>query len=245
MRDTISDRTALVSVMHANNESGAVQPLAAIADRLAPDGPIFHVDAAQSFGRLNEALAHPRIDLIALSGHKVFAPKGVGALVARRRGGKRPPLTPLMYGGGQERGLRPGTLPVPLIAGFGLAAKLAHDERDARRAACEAVRRRALDTLAVLGPHVHGDGARGVLPHILSLAVPGVDSEAIMVAAKDLVAISNGSACTSASYEPSHVLVAMGLDRDIVAGTIRISWAHGSGDLPWGELVRRIDDLRF
>ncbi|HEX7948668.1 MAG TPA: aminotransferase class V-fold PLP-dependent enzyme, partial [Phenylobacterium sp.] len=203
------------------------------------------VDAAQTYGRETPSLRYRRIDLIALSGHKVFGPKGVGALIARRRGGRRIPLSPLMFGGGQERGLRPGTQPTPLIAGFGLAAELAEKERVARREACVALRTTALSALAPLAPIIHGDAARGVLPNILSLAFPGVDSEAIMVAAKDLVAISNGSACTSASYEPSHVLEAMGLDRDVVDGTIRISWTHLTPPPPWALLAARLDDLRL
>lgn len=241
----IRSDTLLVSIMHANNETGAIQPVAAIADRLPANGPVFHVDAAQTFGRLNDELSHPRIDLIALSGHKSYAPKGIGALVARRRDGRRPPLQPLMFGGGQERGLRPGTLPVPLIAGFGLAAQLAHQEHVARQEACQAIRLQAIAAFSALDPIIHGDADRGVLHHILSIAVPGVDSEAFMVAAKELVAISNGSACTSASYTPSHVLRAMGLDADLTSGTVRISWSHHSRDIPWSELVRRIDDLRF
>ncbi len=241
----IRSDTLLVSVMHANNETGAIQPVAAIADRLPANGPVFHVDAAQTFGRLNNELSHPRIDLIALSGHKSYAPKGIGALVARRRDGRRPPLQPLMFGGGQERGLRPGTLPVPLIAGFGLAAQLAQQEHASRHKACEAVRRHAIQALSALDPVIHGDTDRGVLPHILSVAVPGVDSEAFMVAAKELVAISNGSACTSASYTPSHVLTAMGLGADHISGTVRISWSHQSENIPWSELANRIDDLRL
>lgn len=237
--------TLLVSVMHANNETGAIQPVTAIADRLPADGPFFHVDAAQTFGRLNDELSHARIDLLALSGHKGYAPKGIGALVSRRRDGRRSPLQPLMFGGGQERGLRPGTLPVPLIAGFGLSAQLAQQEHVSRREACEAIRRQAIHTLSALGPIIHGDADRGVLPHILSMAVPGVDSEAFMVAAKEVVAISNGSACTSASYTPSHVLTAMGMDEDLVSATVRISWSHRSRDIPWSELARRVDDLRF
>lgn len=237
--------TLLVSVMHANNETGAIQPVAAIADRLHADGPVFHVDAAQTFGRLNEELSHPRIDLLALSGHKSYAPKGIGALVVRRRDGKRPPLQPLMFGGGQERGLRPGTLPVPLIAGFGLAAQLAQQESASRRKACEEIRFEAITALNALDPIIHGDAERGVLPHILSIAVPGVDSEAFMVATKELVAISNGSACTSASYTPSHVLRAMGLSADLMASTVRISWSHHSGNIPWLDLAASIDDLRL
>jgi cysteine desulfurase len=235
--------TLLVSVMHANNETGAIQPVGVIADLLGEDGPFLHVDAAQSAGKL--ALGDTRIDLMSISGHKLFAPKGVGALIARRRRGLSLPLTPLMFGGGQERGLRPGTLPVPLAAGFGLACELALKEAQARTAACLSTREAALAALAPLNPVLHGDPARGVLPHILSIAVPGVDSEAIMVTAKDLVAISNGSACTSSSYAPSHVLLAMGLAPDHVAATIRISWSHLSAEIPWEEFARRIDDLRF
>jgi len=237
--------TLLVSVMHGNNETGALQPISAIAEGLAGDGPLFHVDAAQTYGRETEALRHPRIDLIALSGHKVFGPKGVGALIARRRDGRRPPLSALMYGGGQERGLRPGTLPTPLVAGFGYAAELAEKERLARRTACLAVRDAALLAFMPLEPVVHGDPVRGVLPNILSLAVPGLDSEAVMVAAKDLVAISNGSACTSAHYQPSHVLTAMGLDRDVIDGTLRLSWSHQTPAVPWEALASRLDDLRL
>lgn len=235
--------TLLVSVMHANNETGAVQPVDAVARGLDPDGPYLHVDAAQTFGRLTAALRDPRIDLVSLSAHKAFGPKGVGALLARRRGMRRPPLTPLMVGGGQERGLRPGTQPVPLIAGFGLAAELAVTEEAERVASCQAIRRDAMAALAPLEPAVHGDGEGGVLPNILSLAVRGVDSEALMVALKGIAAISNGSACTSSSYEPSHVLTAMGLDEDEIAGTVRFSWSHATDGVDWTAIARRIADL--
>ena len=237
--------TLLVSVMHGNNETGALQPIAAIADGLSPDGPYLHVDAAQTFGRETATLRNRRLDLVSVSAHKVFGPKGVGALVTRRRGMRRPPLTPLMVGGGQERGLRPGTLPVPLIAGFGLASELAVTEESQRSAACLATRREALDAFEVLVPAIHGDPAMGVLPNILSLSVPGVDSEAVMVALKGVAAISNGSACTSSRYEPSHVLVAMGLGEDEIAGTVRMSWSHATGHVPWGEIAAKLLDLRL
>lgn len=242
--DAIRPDTLLVSVMHGNNETGALQPIAAVADALDPDGPYLHVDAAQTFGRETATLRNRRIDLISVSAHKVFGPKGVGALITRRRGMKRPPLTPLMVGGGQERGLRPGTHPVPLIAGFGLAAEMAVREEAKRSATCLTIRREAITAFAELDPLVHG-GTGPVLPNILSLAVPGVDSEAVMVAMKGLAAISNGSACTSNKYEPSHVLVAMGLDDDEVAGTVRMSWSHATGAVPWTEIATRLLDLRI
>lgn len=236
--------TLLVTLMHGNNETGALQPIGEVADGLADDGPWFHVDAAQTFGREIEMLRRPRIDMISISGHKIHAPKGVGALAIRRRGGRRVPLAPLMFGGGQERGLRPGTQPVALIAGLGLASELALREAETRRLACLAIRQEALNALSSLDPLILGGGEGKVLPHILSLAVPGVDSEAVMVAAKDILALSNGSACTSSSYEPSHVLVAMGLDEDQVAGTVRLSWSYDTEAAPWHELVRRLQDLR-
>src|SRR5699024_5917181 len=121
----VRDDTLLVSLMHVNNETGVIQPICELADILAGRDAYFHVDAAQGFGKDLEPLRCPRIDLISISGHKLYAPKGVGALIMKRRMGGRPPIEPLMYGGGQERGLRPGTLPVGLIAAFGLASQLA------------------------------------------------------------------------------------------------------------------------
>ncbi|MBP33151.1 aminotransferase class V-fold PLP-dependent enzyme [Methylobacterium sp.] len=236
--------TLLVSIMHANNETGALQPIEAIANGLDPDGgPFFHVDAAQTFGRDTRALSHARIDLVSASGHKVFAPKGVGCLLMRRRRNQRAPIAPLMVGGGQERGLRPGTLPVPLIAGFGLAAEIAEAEQEERRATCLHIRQEALRAFARLSPVVHGDEARGVLPHLLSIAFPGVDSEAVMIALKEAVAISNGSACTSAKYEPSHVLEAMGLPEDVTRGTVRMSWSHATPAVAWDRLAERLAEF--
>lgn len=243
--DAVRPDTLLVTVMHANNETGALQPIRQIAAGLDTSDTFFHTDAAQTFGRETAVLSDARFDLISLSAHKVFAPKGVGALIARRRGGRRPPLTPLMYGGGQEWGLRPGTLPVPLIAGFGLAADLADREKETRQTRCLQIREQAVRAFSKLNAQIHGDPARGVLPNILSLAVPGLDSEAVMVAAKRLVAISNGSACTSASYRPSHVLEAMGLASDLMSGTVRVSWSHMTPDVPWEQLVNVLDDLRL
>ncbi|RVU18488.1 aminotransferase class V-fold PLP-dependent enzyme [Methylobacterium oryzihabitans] len=237
--------TMLVSVMHANNETGALQPITAIADGLSDGGPFLHVDAAQTFGRKTLDLHHRRIDLVSLSAHKVFGPKGVGALIARRRGGSRPRLRPLQFGGGQERGLRPGTQPVPLIAGFGLAAELAERECQNRAAICQRIRNEALAALATLQPIIHGDERRGVLPNILSVALPGLDSEAVMVALKGVAAISNGSACTSSSYEPSHVLAAMELPDDVIAGTVRMSWSHHTPPVDWPGITRILDDLRL
>ncbi|MCY3844471.1 MAG: aminotransferase class V-fold PLP-dependent enzyme [Acidobacteria bacterium] len=217
--------TLLVSVMQVNNETGIEQPIPEIADRLASSPAFLHVDAAQGFGKALAALRHPRVDLISVSGHKICGPKGVGALLARHRDGARPPLTPLLHGGGQELGLRPGTLPVALIAAFGRAAELALEEHDARLGAAAAFGERLLAGLAPLAPRVHGDPARR-LPYIVNLSIPGWDKEALIEAWAGLAAISDGAACTSQSYTCSHVLAAMGLPPEQEAGAVRLSWCH-------------------
>lgn len=224
--------TLLVSVMQANNETGVVQPISEISSLLSASEAFFHVDAAQGFGKELDSLKNSRIDLISISGHKIYAPKGIGALVARRRGFERPPLTPLVFGGGQERGLRAGTLPVPLIAGFGLASDLAIREYASRRRACLMFKHALISHLGPLGAVFHGN-LDEVLHNTLNLHFPGVDSEALMLALKEFVALSNGSACTSQSYKPSHVLEAMGLSPEAVKGAVRFSWYHDTPELDW------------
>lgn len=242
VRAALRPETSLISIMAANNETGVVQPIEEIAAVLAGHEAYFHIDAAQAFGKLIEPLRNPRVDLMSISGHKIYAPKGIGALIVRRRGYNRVPLKPLMLGGGQERGLRPGTLPVALIAGLGLASALALKEHDDRRAQCEAVRKQALIALAPLGIVLNGDADRSI-SHTLNFSVPGVDSEAAIVALKDIAAISNGSACTSQSYEPSHVLTAAGIDDAQVAGALRLSWSHLTPQVPWDEIAERLGGL--
>ncbi|MBW0090534.1 aminotransferase class V-fold PLP-dependent enzyme [Pseudonocardia sp. KRD-184] len=241
--DAVRPDTLLVSLMHANNETGVIQPVAEVAAGLAGHEAWLHVDAAQTFGKLDEQLCDRRIDLISVSGHKVFAPQGVGALIARRRGYARVPLQPLTYGGGQERGLRAGTVPMPLVAGLGLAVRFAREERALRVKECLRVRDEVLHGLAPLDPVVNG-AASNVLPHVLNLSLPGIDGEAVMVAWRGLLAVSNGSACTSASYSPSHVLTAMGLTTDRIRGALRLSWSHTAPDVDWPEAVRRAQGLR-
>jgi cysteine desulfurase len=239
--DAVRPDTLLVSVMHANNETGVMQPLEAIAAGL-PDAVWLHVDAAQTFGKLLTPLRNPRIDLISVSAHKIFGPKGIGALINRRRNGQRAPLSPLMFGGGQERGIRPGTQAVHLIAGFGKAAELAMREHAQRQAACLAFRDGVLSAVAQLGGQLNGDQEH-CLPHVVNVSLPGLNSEAAMVSLKGMLALSNGSACTSTSYEPSHVLVAMGLDQERIESALRLSWCHLTPAVDWPEvctLLRRM-----
>lgn len=241
--DAVRPDTLLVSLMHVNNETGVVQPVSAVADGLGRSDAYLHVDAAQSFARELETLRHPRIDLISASGHKIHGPKGVGALIARRRGSNRPPLRPLLFGGGQERGLRPGTIPVPQVAGFGLAAELAVQEAGTRAIRCAGFRDALLNGLAPLEPVVNGDLSR-VVPYMVNLSMPGLEAEAAIDAWRDLVAISNGAACTSQSYTCSHVLSAMGLPAWRRDGAVRFSWSATTPTPDWDALVAAVGSHR-
>lgn len=222
--------TLLVSVMHANNETGVIQPVSEIGSYLAGTGTYFHVDAAQTCGKLVEELKALKYDFLSVCAHKVYGPQGIGALIVKRRGFRRPPIQPLTYGGGQEGGLRPGTLPVALVAGFGKAVELAHQEHQGWRERCLQAQQSILSQLAGVAYHVNGD-LRYVMPNCLNVSFPGVDSEALMLSLQDDIAISNGSACTSASYQPSHVLVSMGLGQNLIESAVRLSWG-GQGQLP-------------
>ncbi len=236
--NAVRDDTLLVSVMHANNETGVLQPIADIAAGLASAGreAFFHVDAAQSFGKELTSLRHERIDLISASGHKLHGPQGVGALVARRRRGQRPPLAPLALGGGHELGLRPGTLPVALVAGFGEAARLALVEAEERNERCRRFKRRLLAALEPLGPTIHGDVALA-LPQIVDLSIPGLDSDSAIDAVADLIAISNGAACTTTAPACSHVLEAMRVPEASRDGALRLSWYHDTPEPDWPAVV--------
>ena len=243
IRSALRKDTLLVSVMHVNNETGVVQPIEAIARQLEGHAAYLHVDAAQGFGKRDSELRNPRIDLTSVSAHKVYGPKGVGALVIRRRGFERTPLAPITFGGGQERGLRPGTLPVPLVVGLGEAAELGKTEAASRNQVVQKFKDEALSALLAAGGIPNGD-QNDVLPTTLNISFPGVDSEALMLSLKEIVAVSNGSACTSQSYSPSHVLTAMGLPKERIASAIRFSWCHMTPPVTWAAVTDKIRALR-
>jgi cysteine desulfurase len=216
-----------------------------LSDLLADHPAYFHVDAAQGFGKELDLLRNRRIDMMSFSGHKIYAPKGIGALVTRKRNGRdRVPLHPLMYGGGQERGIRPGTIPVPLAVGLGEAARLAIDEHEKRESEVRRIERKVLEFIEKAGGVVNGSRATCV-PHIVNASFRGLDSEAFIVATKSLVAISNGAACSSHSYERSHVLEAMSLEPWRVGGAVRFSFNHECQLPPAEELARIVDSVRF
>jgi cysteine desulfurase len=213
--------TLLVSVMAVNNEIGVVQDLAAIGEAAKRHGALFHTDAAQAAGRMPVDVGEIRADLLSLSGHKLYGPKGIGALYVRRR--PRVRLAPLFSGGGQERGLRSGTLPAPLVVGFGEACRVAAIEGmlDSGRIAGQRDRFLAALRAEVPGVELNGHSERRVAGN-LSLAFPGgVTAQQVMDRAPG-VCVSTGSACSSAEVEPSHVLRALGLPEERARATLRI-----------------------
>lgn len=230
-------RVAVVSVMWINNETGVVQDIPAIAERARAAGAIVHTDAVQAFGKLAIDVRALPVDLLALSGHKIGGPKGIGALYVRRG----TPLTPLLHGGSQDRGRRPGTENVAAAIGLAVAAERAVAEREDEWARLEAMRDALQSTILAQVPDavVHGLGAPRA-PHILNLSVPGTDSESLLMAL-DLAGIcaSGGSACQSGSVGASHVLAAMGVPRDLASGALRLSL----GALTTDACIARVADV--
>lgn len=217
----IAERTALVSVIWAHGEIGAVQPIAELAARCRARGVPFHSDAAQAVGKLPVDVARDGVDLLSFSAHKVYGPKGVGALYVRRQR-PRLRLAPLLHGGGHEFGLRSGSLPVPLVVGMGAALRIAGAEREEEARRLLALRERLLGRLGAALPGVRVNGPKDRrLPGNLHLSIEGVPADALLASCPEL-AFSTGSACASARPEPSPVLVALGLSPDRVREGFRI-----------------------
>ncbi len=215
----ITDKTVLVSIMFANNEIGTVQPIAEIGKLCRARGVLFHCDAVQGIGKLPFHVDELKVDLVSISAHKMYGPKGVGALYVRRK--PRVRIAPIIDGGGHERGMRSGTLNVAAIVGFGKAAQLAREEMAEESARIFRLREKLrtgilgqLDMVTVNGSLEHR------LPGNLNLSFAYVEGEALMMSIKD-VAVSSGSACTSASLEPSYVLRACGVEEDMAHSSIR------------------------
>jgi cysteine desulfurase len=223
--------TLLVSLMHTNNETGVMQPIAEVAPALAEAGVLLHVDAAQGAGKFAIDLQQTSIDLLSLSAHKFHGPKGIGCLIIRNR--KHLRLQPLMAGGGQEYGLRPGTLATHQIVGLSSALRRAAERRSTDLQRVAALKQRLIDRLSASSPvQVHGDPAR-TSPYILSLSIDGVTSDALINQLAQQLAIGSGSACGSGTIEPSHVLRAMGIEGDPLYGAVRISFSrdHTEADI--------------
>lgn len=216
----LRDDTVLVSVMHVNNEIGVVQDIAAIGELCHARDILFHVDATQSVGKLPVNLSELKVDLMSFSAHKLYGPKGIGALYVRRK--PRIQLEAQIHGGGHERGMRSGTLPVHQIVGMGEAYRIAKIEREEEMARLRTLRDRLWQGISVLDDvYLNGDLAQGV-PAILNVSFDHVEGESLIMALKDL-ALSSGSACTSASLEPSYVLRALGISDELAHSSLRFS----------------------
>ncbi|MSP20453.1 MAG: IscS subfamily cysteine desulfurase [Alphaproteobacteria bacterium] len=219
LRQAVSDKTALVSVMAVNNEIGVVQPLKEIATIAHEKGAFFHTDAAQAAGKIPLDVEAMGIDLMSISAHKIYGPKGVGALYVRRK--PRVRLQALIHGGGQERGMRSGTLPVPLIVGFGKAAEIARTEMAKDNERIRRLSDRLFDAINKQLKDVILNGDREQrFPGNLNLSFSYVEGESLMMGIRD-IAVSSGSACTSASLEPSYVLRALGVEEEMAHTSIR------------------------
>ncbi len=222
----LAEGPAVVSVMWVNNEVGTVQPVREIAARCQAAGVIFHTDAVQAFGKLPVSIHDLPCTLLTLSGHKLGAPKGIGALVVR----DRKAIEAIIHGGGQQYGLRPGTENVAGAVALGRAVALAAQEQTHEAERLGALRNTLAERLATAVADVHVNGREGErAPHVLNLSVAGADSEALLMHL-DLagIAASSGSACTTGAVEPSHVLVAMGVPRELALGAIRFSLGRES-----------------
>ena len=233
----IDSTVAVCTVMWVNNEIGTIQPVPEIAERVKSHGAIIHTDAVQAFGKVDIDVRKVPVDLLTISGHKIGAPKGIGAMFIRR-GTK---IDPMFHGGSQDRGRRPGTENVAAAVALARAAELAVEERDSENARLESLRDALEEGLLARIPDavVHGRGAPRA-SHILNISVPGTDSESLLMAL-DLagVAASSGSACQSGSVTPSHVLSAMGVKPDLAAAAVRMSL----GSLTTPEGIARVVEL--
>jgi cysteine desulfurase len=244
---SITPKTILIAVMYANNEIGTIQPVKEISDIARKHGVLFFSDATQAVGKIPVDINKDGIDLMAFSAHKMYGPKGMGALYVRRRS-PRVRLTPQMDGGGHERGMRSGTLNVPAIVGFGKCCEIASQEMENESVRLSGLRDKLEKALLNLdGVFVNGSPAYR-LPHVSNLSFKYVDGEALIMALNKNIAISSGSACTSASIEPSYVLKALGIDDDLAYSSIRFSVGRFTTeeeiDYAVEQVVKAVKELR-
>jgi cysteine desulfurase len=237
--------TILVSIMHANNEIGTVNDIAGIGEVTRKAGVLFHVDAAQSAGKIEIDMEKMKVDLLSMSGHKMYGPKGIGVLYVRRK--PRVRLEAQMHGGGHERGMRSGTLATHQIVGIGEAAQIAREGMAEEAIQLQALRKRFWDGISDIEEvHINGDDVHR-LPGALNVSIAFVEGESLIMSLKDL-AVSSGSACTSASLEPSYVLRALGLNDELAHSSLRFSFGRfttdADVDAAVAQLRTAVDKLR-
>ncbi len=246
LRAAVTEKTVVVSVMAVNNEIGVIQPLAEIGKICREKKALFHTDAAQAAGKIPLDVEAMNIDLMSISGHKIYGPKGIGALYVRRK--PRVRMVPLIVGGGQERGFRSGTLPTPLCVGLGEAAEIAMKEMDAESRRLKKLQDRMLKGLRDKLPEIFVNGdLEHRIPGNLNISFAYVEGESLMMGIKGL-SVSSGSACTSASLEPSYVLRALGVEEELAHTSLRIGLGRFTTeqevDQAVDELVRHVRKLR-
>ncbi|MEC7663847.1 MAG: aminotransferase class V-fold PLP-dependent enzyme [Pseudomonadota bacterium] len=245
VREALREDTLMVSIMQVNNELGTVNELAPIGALCRSRGVLFHTDAAQSFGKLPIDVKALQVDLLSISAHKIYGPKGIGALYVRRANGLR--LAPQMHGGGHEMGMRSGTLPAQQIVGLGTAAQLMVDNMDAERAHLSGLRERFLSHVRQIPDTVVHTHPEDHVPGIVNVGFAGVDGETLLLALPGL-AVSSGSACTSASVEPSFVLRGIGVADELAHASLRFSFGRftepGDVDTAGHRLAATVGRLR-
>jgi cysteine desulfurase len=228
LSNAITDKTILVSIMHGNNEIGVIQPMKEISAITRSKGVLLHTDATQTVGKIPVDVEADGIDLLSFTAHKMYGPKGVGALYVRRKN-PRVKVTAQMDGGGHERGMRSGTLNVPGIVGFGKACEIAMQDMEKDTIRLSAMRNRLEKSLVELEESYINGNTDHRLPHVTNISFKYVEGEGLMMAMKDL-AVSSGSACTSASLEPSYVLKSLGLNDDLAHSSIRFGLGRFTTD---------------
>lgn len=224
LKSAIRDETILVSIMHANNEIGVIQDLKAIGNIVKSKGALFHVDAVQSAGKILIDVDAYQIDLLSLSGHKLYAPKGIGALYVRSQ--PRIRIEPIILGGGQQNNLRSGTLPTAQIVAMGEAFAIAQEEMQSNWEMMQTLRTVFLNAIANLDGITHNGSLTARMPNNINLSVAGVEGESLRLSLSPFMAVSSRSACSASSGEPSYVLRALGVSRSLANASLRISFGR-------------------
>ncbi len=233
--------TLLVSLMHANNETGVIQPVKEIGCTLYEKNVLFHIDATQSCGKLVPELKNIKYNMLSLSAHKLSGPQGIGALILRKNHYRLPPVRAITYGGKQEHGIRPGTIPSALAAGLGKACELAEEEYEANIRRYKENKETILKLIQDSGLKYDINGNQDFcMPNTLNISFDGIESEALMLLSQQYCGISNGSACTSREYSPSYVLSAMGLSEERISSAIRIGWGAKTDTCELSKQVSRL-----
>lgn len=242
--DKVRDDTLLVSVMHVNNETGIIQPVDRLGTELEKRNILFHADATQSCGKLVDEIRNLKYNMLSFSAHKLKGPQGVGVLILKKKKYKLPPVKNIMYGGQQEGGIRPGTIPVALVAGCGKACEIAEKEYRENSQKCKSLKVILEELLKKSNVNYHYNGAQQYcIDSSVNICFKGVMSEALMLSSKQYCSVSNGSACTSKSYSPSYVLEAMGIPTEDIENSIRISWGPETNEIEFRDNINKMIEI--